>query len=89
MLLPCGGLPEIRTDLRFKERRVFRNRSFKEKHPLTLLVSSHLVGSSSYFGKSQGEGNHEALEPQKTFCCGRMPGSSSRVPAGTTMFLPP
>ena len=87
--MPSRGLTRIRIDSWIKDNRDDRIGRVNEKHPLTWFDSRYLVGSSSYFGRSKGEGNHEALEPQKTFCCGRMPGSSSRVPAGTTIFLPP
>ena len=45
-------------------------------------------GSSSYAGRVFGSTYHAAREPQKTFCPGRIFGSSSSEPAGTTTALP-
>ena len=69
-LLLYVGLTGIRIDSGIKENRDDLIDGVDPKHSLTLPVGRHLVGSSSYFGRSQGEDNHGALEPQKTLCCG-------------------
>ena len=45
-------------------------------------------GSSSYRGKEPGSTYQAARDAQKIFCIGRISGSSSIVPAGTTTALP-